>query len=188
MDRHLIARRISLAVLCIAVLSVFVIAEAWAASKGEIDASVAAAMTRFHREVKGSSEYLKAAKGALVMPNITKAGFIVGGQYGQGTLQINGKTVDYYSIAAGSLGWQIGAEKYDMVILFMTEEALSKFRNSEGWEAGVDAEVTLIQVGADVTVETLRSQNPVIGFVFDQKGLMAGVSIRGAKFTAITPD
>jgi lipid-binding SYLF domain-containing protein len=171
-----------------AVLYIFVAPAAEAASKGEIDSSVSAAMARFNKEIKGGSEYLKAAKAALVMPNITKAGFIVGGQYGQGALQINNKTVQYYSLAAGSLGWQIGAEKYDMVILFMTDEALSKFRKSEGWEAGVDAEVTLIQVGAEFSVETLRSQHPVIGFVFDQKGLMAGVSVRGAKFTPIKPD
>jgi lipid-binding SYLF domain-containing protein len=86
------------------------------------------------------------------------------------------------------VGWQIGAQKYDMVILFMTDEVLKKFRSSEGWEAGVDAEVTLIEVGAEVSVETLRSKNPVAGFVFDQKGLMGGVSVKGAKFTKIKPD
>ena len=74
-----------------------------------------------------------------------------------------------------------------MVILFMTNEALKKFRASKGWEAGVDAEVTLVTVGAEATVETLRSQSPVVGFVFDQKGLMGGVSIKGAKFTKTNP-
>ena len=75
-----------------------------------------------------------------------------------------------------------------MVILFMTDGVLNKFMNSDGWEAGVDAEITLIDIGADVSVETLRSQHPVAGFVFDQKGLMGGLSIKGAKFTKITPD
>ena len=121
------------------------------------------------------------------MPHITKAGFVIGGKYGQGALQVGSKTVDYYSLTEGSVGWQIGAEKYDMVILFMTDEALKKFRSSEGWEAGVDAEVTVIDVGADVSVETLRSQHPVAGFVFNQKGLMGGVSVKGAKFTKIRP-
>jgi lipid-binding SYLF domain-containing protein len=159
-----------------------------AKTKGEIDASVTAAMSRFKKDIKGGTEYLKAAKGALVMPSITKAGFIVGGQYGQGALQVGGKSVEYYSLASGSLGYQIGAEQYDMVILFMTDEALNKFRKSEGWEAGVDAEVTLIKTGADLSVETLRSQHPIAGFVFDQTGLMAGVSIKGAKFTPIHPE
>ncbi len=159
-----------------------------AKTKGELDASVTAAMDRFKKEIKGGTEYLKAAKGALILPNITKAGFIVGGQYGQGALQIDGKNVGYYSLASGSLGYQIGAEQYDMVILFMTDEALNKFRKSDGWEAGVDAEVTLIKTGAEASIETLRSQHPIAGFVFNQAGLMAGVSIKGAKFTPIHPD
>ncbi len=159
-----------------------------AKTKKEINASVSAAMARFKKDVKGSTEYLKGAKGVLVLPSLTKAGFIVGGQYGQGALLVGGKTVGYYSLAAGSLGWQIGAQQYDMVILFMTDEVLNRFRRSEGWEAGVDAEVTLIEAGANLSVETLRSQNPVAGFVFDQKGLMAGVSIKGTKFTPIHPD
>ena len=112
---------------------------------------------------------------------------MVGAQYGNGALQVGGKTVSYYSLAGASLGFQAGAEKYDMVILFITDEALKKFRASKGWEAGVDAEVTMIAAGADVTVETLRSQSPVVGFVIDQKGLMGGVSVKGAKFSKIQP-
>ena len=175
-------------ILCFTVAFSLFATLSYAKTKGEINASVKAAMDRFKKQVKGSTEYLKVAKGVLVMPNITKAGFIVGGQYGQGALQVGGKTVDYYSLAAGSVGYQIGAEKYDMVILFMTDEVLKKFRSSEGWEAGADAEVTLIKAGADVSVETLRSQNPIAGFVFDQKGLMGGVSVKGVKFTKIKPE
>jgi lipid-binding SYLF domain-containing protein len=160
----------------------------YAKTKGEINASVNAAMARFKKEVKGANEYLKVAKGVLVMPNVTKAGFIVGGQYGQGALRVRGKTVDYYSLAAGSVGWQIGAEKYDMIIIFATDEALKKFQSSNGWEAGADAEVTMITAGVDLPAGTLVSQHPVLGFITDQKGLMAGVSVKGAKFTRIHPD
>jgi lipid-binding SYLF domain-containing protein len=180
--------RVLALVVCFTFMFSAVAMVAHAKTKGEINAGVKAAMDRFKKQVKGSTEYLKGAKGVLVMPNITKAGFVVGGKYGQGALQVGGKTVGYYSIAEGSVGWQIGAEKYDMVILFMTDEVLNKFRSSENWEAGVDAEVTIIAVGAEVTVDTLRSQHPVAGFVFDQKGLMGGVSIKGAKFTKIKPD
>ncbi len=154
----------------------------------EINASANATMNLFKKDVKGADEYLKVAKGVLIMPDITKAAFIIGGQYGTGALRIGGKTVDYYKLVAGSLGYQIGAEKYDMVVIFMTDEALNKFRAGEGWEAGVDGEITLVDVGAAASIETLRSQHPVVGFVFDQKGLLAGVSIRGAKFTKIKPD
>ena len=163
-------------------------AVSYAKTKGEINAGVKAGMDRFKKEIKGGTEYLKGAKGVLVMPGITKAGFVIGGKYGQGALLVGGKTVGYYSLAEGSVGWQIGAEKYDMVVLFMTNEVLRKFRSSENWEAGVDAEITLITAGAEVSVETLRSQHPMAGFIFSQKGLMGGVSIKGAKFTKIHPD
>jgi lipid-binding SYLF domain-containing protein len=159
-----------------------------ALTKAEIDVGVTAALSRFQKDIKGGPEYLKAAKGVLVMPHVTKAGFIVGGLYGQGSLSAGGKIVRYYNLVSGSLGYQIGAEQYDMVVIFMTDDALNKFSKSDGWEAGVDAEVTLVQVGANASVETLRSQHPIAGFVFDQKGLMAGVSIKGAKFTPIRPE
>lgn len=180
--------RVLVLVLCFMFAFTLPAAVSHAKTRGEINASVKAAMDRFKEQVKGSTEYLKGAKGVLVMPGITKAGFVVGGKYGQGALLIGGKTVDYYSLAEGSLGWQIGAEKYDMVILFMTDEVLKKFHSGENWEAGVDAEVTLIDVGKQATVETLRSQHPIAGFVFGQKGLMGGVSIKGAKFTKIKID
>ena len=180
--------RLLVLILCLAFAFVLQPAVSNAKTKGEINASVKAGMDRFKKHVKGATAYMKGAKGVLVMPGITKAGFILGGKYGQGALLVDGKTVGYYSLAEGSVGWQIGAEKYDMVILFMTDEALKNFRHAEGWEAGVDAEVTIVDVGTDATVETLRSQHPVAGFVFSRKGLMGGVSIKGAKFTKIDPD
>jgi len=160
----------------------------FAKTKGEINASVDETMKRFKSHVKGANEYLKVAKGVLVIPNVAKAAFVVGGQYGQGSLKVGGKTVDYYSLVAGSVGWQIGAETYDIIIIFSTDAALKKFQNSEGWEAGADAEVTVVDSGATLPVSTLVSKHPVLGFVTDQKGLMAGVSVKGAKFTKIKPD
>lgn len=154
----------------------------------EIDASVDATLHFFKKDVKGADEYLKIAKGMLIIPDVTKAAFVVGGQYGTGALRVNGKTVNYYNLVSGSLGYQIGAEKYDLVILFMTDEALRKFQAGEGWEAGVDGEITFIDKGAEISAETLTSQHPIAGFVFDQRGLMAGISIKGAKFSKIKPD
>jgi lipid-binding SYLF domain-containing protein len=176
-------------IVALSVLFVFSAPNAsYAKTAAEIDASVNAALHLFKKDVRGADEYLKAAKGVLVIPGVTKVAFIIGGKYGQGALRIGGKTAGYYSLASGSLGYQIGAQKYDLVIIFMTDQSLKKFRESEGWEAGVDAEVTLIDIGASASVGTLRSQHPIIGFVFDEKGLMAGVSIKGAKFTRINVD
>lgn len=159
----------------------------YAKTKGEIDASVRAAMARFRKKIKGGTAYLKGAKGVLVMPEIVKAAFLLGGKYGQGALLVDGRTVGYYSVAGGSFGWQLGAQEYDMVVLFMTDKALKNFERSRNWEAGVDAEVTVIKTGAEASVGTLRSQYPIAAFIFGQRGLMGGVSIKGTKFTRIHP-
>jgi len=180
--------KIVVLIVCFAVFFALAATNSFAASKEEINVGVNASLERFDKQIKGSKEFLEIAKGILVIPNVTKAAFIIGGQYGQGALKEGGSIVGYYSLAAGSLGYQIGAEKYDLVIIFATDEALKKFKSSEGWEAGIDAEVTLVDIGANVPASTLVSQHPVVGFVFDQKGLMAGVSIKGAKFTRINPD
>jgi lipid-binding SYLF domain-containing protein len=174
--------------ICFALLFALAATDSFAISKAEIDVAVNASLDRFDKQVKGAKEFREVAKGMLVIPNIAKAAFIIGGQYGQGALKEGGRTVGYYNLVAGSLGYQIGAEKYDMVIIFATDEALKKFENSEGWEAGVNAEVTLVDTGVDAPASTLLSQHPVVGFVFNQKGLLAGVSVKGAKFTKIHPD
>jgi lipid-binding SYLF domain-containing protein len=153
----------------------------------EIDASVKACLDRFYKQVKGGKEIAAKAKGVLVMPNVVKAGFIVGGEYGEGAMRIGGKTVSYYNIASGSLGMQIGGESRDFVILFMTDEVLKQFQASQGWEAGLDGNVALVTMGAGDRADLTRMYDPIIAFVFDVKGLMADISLRGAKFTKITP-
>lgn len=156
-----------------------------AATAREINASVSAALTRFYQQVGGASEYARMAKGMLVMPNVKKAGFVVGGQYGEGALRVGGKTVAYYNLAAGSVGFQIGAQAMDIIILFMTDEALRGFRASRGWEAGVDGNIALVKIGAGGSIDTATARDPIVGFVYDVKGLMADVSLKGAKFTRL---
>lgn len=151
----------------------------------EIDTSVNVAIERFYKQVKGAEKYVKASKGMLVMPNIVKGAFIIGGEYGEGALRIGGKTVDYYNTVSGSVGFQIGGQAKDIILLFMTDEALKKFRTSKGWEAGMDANVALIDVGASDSEGTIVSKDPIVGFVFDAKGLIADMSLKGAKFSKI---
>ena len=158
---------------------------AYAATPKEIDASVNASLERFNKDVKGGPEFLKAAKGVLVIPNVIQGGFVVGGEYGEGALRIGGRTVAYYNMVSGSLGYQIGAQKKDVMLVFMDRAALKKFRRSEGWQAGVVGTVTLITLGAEGSIDTTKIKEPIVGFVFDQKGLMAGASIKGAKFTKL---
>jgi lipid-binding SYLF domain-containing protein len=177
-----------LAVFLAAVMLVGLAAEsAWAKTAKEINASVNACLERFYKQVKGGKEMAGKAAGVLVMPGVIKAGFIVGGEYGEGALRIGGKTVSYYNLASGSIGFQIGGEAKDFVILFMTEDALKQFRASKGWEAGVDGNVALVNIGGGERVDFTKMNDPIVGFVFDVKGLMADISLKGAKFTKITP-
>ena len=159
--------------------------KSYGAAAEEIDASVNVALKRFYSQVKGAKEFARGAKGLLIMPNVKKAAFIVGGEYGEGALRIGGKTVGYYNIVSGSFGLQIGAQAKDIIIAFMTREALNGFRASDGWEAGVDGNVALISIGAGERVDTRTVKDPIVAFVFDVKGLMADISLKGAKFTKL---
>jgi lipid-binding SYLF domain-containing protein len=161
--------------------------DAQAATKKEINASVDVALDRFVKDVKGGEEFLKAAKGVLVIPRVVQAGFIVGGKYGDGALRIGGKSVGYYNLAAGSVGLQIGAQQSNVLLCFMDEAALKKFRASKGWQVGVDGSVALVTLGAGGSVDTTKLKEPIVGFVYGQQGLMADISLEGLKFTKISP-
>ena len=171
--------------LLIPVISVFLSSNSPAKTAKEIDASVDVAIERFYKQVKGAKEFVKTSKGMLVMPNVVKGAFIVGGEYGEGALRIGRKTVDYYNTVSGSIGFQIGGQSKDIILLFMTDEALNQFRASKGWEAGIDGNVALISVGAGERADTTTLKDPIVGFVFDAKGLIADISLKGAKFTKL---
>ena len=157
----------------------------YAATASEIDANVNASLDRFVKEVKGAKEFLDAAKGVLIIPKVIAGALVVGAEYGEGALRISGKTVAYYNIASASFGYQIGGEQKDIIIVFMDNTVLKKFRTSKNWSAGVDAKVTVINVGVDESLNTTKFKEPVVGFVFGQKGLMAGATIEGSKFTKL---
>ena len=109
----------------------------------------------------------------------------VGGEYGEGALRIGGKTVDYYSTASASVGFQLGGQQKTVILVFMQDEALKQFRDSSGWKAGVDGSVALIKVGADGSIDTTTIKDPIVGFVFSQKGLMYNLTLEGSKFTKL---
>lgn len=157
-----------------------------AASSTEINIGVRETLKQFNQQVSGGSEFLKQAKGVLVFPNVIKAGFFVGGEYGEGALQVGGKTIAYYSTAAASIGLQLGAQSKSVVLIFMTNDALKGFQTSEGWKAGVDGSVALIEWGAAEDINTIDIKDPIIGFVFSNKGLMYNLTLEGSKFTKIT--
>ena len=157
----------------------------YASSAEEINIGVNATLKRFRREVTGGGRFLEKAQGVLVFPNIIKAGFGIGGEYGEGALRITGKTVDYYSTAAASIGFQLGAQSKSVVLVFLNRKALSDFRKSHGWKAGVDGSVALLKWGVGEDINTIDIKEPIAGFVFNNKGLMYNLTIEGSKFTKI---
>jgi lipid-binding SYLF domain-containing protein len=156
-----------------------------AAAAKDIDAKVDAALGRFLGEVRGAKEFLQSAKGVLVFAGVIKAGIGIGGEYGEGALRIGGQTVDYYSIASASIGLQFGAQKKDIVLVFMEEQSLTKFRRSSGWKAGVDGSVVLIDIGAGKSIDSTNIKDPIVAFVVGQKGLMYNLTLEGSKISKL---
>ena len=155
------------------------------AKRQSIDANVDSALARLYAQDPSSRELIGKARGVLVFPSIVSAGFVVGGSYGQGALRVRGRTAEYYSTAAGSVGLLAGAESKAVFLLFMTDESLDKFRASKGWTVGADASVTLVNVGANAQIDSKTAQQAIIGYVLTNGGLMANVSLEGTKITPL---
>jgi lipid-binding SYLF domain-containing protein len=154
-----------------------------------IDARVNLALGQLWSEVPSARDLASRAKAMLVMPDVIKAGFILGGAYGEGALRINDpvegyeKVGGYYSVAAASVGLQIGVQSTSHVLFFMTDAALEKFRRADGWEIGVDAEVTFPEAGLNAGIDSTSFEKPVIAVVFAEDGLLIGASLAGAKYS-----
>jgi len=159
--------------------------DAPAASREELDAEVREAIGNFHRHSSAGKELAQKAAGVLVFPSVIKAGIGIGGEYGEGALLVGGNPVAYYSVAAASIGFQLGAQSRSQIILFMNEHVLSDFRNSKGWTAGVDGSVVLATLGAGGAIDTETAKKPVIGFIFSGKGLMYNLTFEGSKISRI---
>jgi len=174
----------SLALLCL--LAIVAAAPAAKAASGrEIDADVNHTLERFYRNIGGARELAQKAVGVLVFPSVVKAGFGIGGEYGEGALRIRGRTVDYYNMVSASIGFQLGVQERSVIIMFMTPEALDQFQRTAGWKIGADASVAIITLGVGGSIDTNKITSPVVGFVLDPKGLMYNLTLEGSKITRI---
>ena len=125
------------------------------------------------------------ARAVLVFPHIVKAGFMFGGQVGDGVLLRNGAPVGYYNSLAGSYGLQAGLQVFGYALFFMNDGALAYLDKSDGWEIGVGPSIVVVDTGIARNLTTTTIQSDVYAFIFDQKGLMAGVGIQGSKITRV---
>jgi lipid-binding SYLF domain-containing protein len=156
-----------------------------AASGAAIDADVRETMTDFFTRVRGARELVGRSAAVLVFPSVIKAGIGIGGEYGEGALLTRERTMDYYNIVSASIGFQLGAQARSVIIVFVTPEALASFRRTYGWKVGVDASVAIVTVGAGGSIDTSRIASPIVGFIFDNKGLMYNLTLEGSKITRI---
>ena len=156
-----------------------------AASREELDARVREAVDTLYKTSSAAKELAGKSRGMLVFPRIIKGGVGIGGEYGEGSLLIGGRTVDYYNIASASIGFQLGVQQESIAILFMTQEALKKFRDSDGWKAGVDGSVAIATLGVGGELDTETIKKPIVGFVFSNKGLMYNLTLEGSKITRL---
>ena len=154
----------------------------------EIDAAIESSLNRFTEEIQGAESYLEGARGILVIPRMWKAGVLLGFEFGEGALIVDGIKIQYYKALTTSVGLQIGVGSKDLVVLFFDDTAMDNFLYSSGWEVGVDGAVALFSRGVAGAVDSITFKDPIVGFVFGQKGLIAGVSMEGTKFTKIWPD
>lgn len=152
---------------------------------GALSIRIDETVKEFRKSVPGGSAFLKECSGYLVFPSIIKAGIGIGGEYGEGAMLIGGDIVDYYSTAGASFGFQLGAQKKSLILVFMTKKSLDDFQHSQGWKVGVDGSVAVIEWGVGEDINTVDIQSPVVGFVFDNEGLMYNLTLEGAKFTKL---
>jgi lipid-binding SYLF domain-containing protein len=154
-------------------------------ARAEIDDGVGSTLSRLYTQVNGSRELVAKADGVLVFPHVIAAGLGVGGQYGKGALRVKGQRAGYYSLASLSIGFQAGAQSKAMIILFMTRDALDKFRAGKGWNVGADASVAVVKIGANGAIDTNTITTPVQVIVLTNVGLMANLNLEGTKISPL---
>jgi len=184
----MVSKRRLLALVMTAVMLTLHAAPALAASAKEIDQKATAALQKLYASTPEAKALAAKAKGILIFPSIVKGGFIIGGQFGDGALRVNGRTVSYYRSVAGSYGLQAGVQSFGYALMFMDDASLAYLDKSDGWEIGSGPSVVVVDKGAGKTLSSTTLQSGVYAFIFGQKGLMAGIGLQGSKITKITPD
>jgi len=156
-------------------------------SAAELGRSSNNTLQKRYAKVPGARAIGKEAYAVLVFPSVTKAGFGIGGQYGEGALLKGGKAVAYYSTAGASYGLQAGAQTYGYAMFFMNEAALKQLDRTDGYEIGVGPSVVVLDEGKAKAMTSTTMKDDIYAFIFSQQGLMAGLGVQGNKITKINP-
>ena len=143
------------------------------------------ALQVLYRSNPVAAQISKSARAILIFPKVVKAGLIFGGSYGEGEMNRGGKVINYYNSVSGSWGLQAGAQSYGYVVFLMNDKAVDYVNQSQGWEIGVGPTLVIVNEGVARNLSTSTLKDDAYAFIFDQQGLMAGVSIEGTKISKI---
>ena len=168
-----------------AMTSVAVINQAYAATAADLDKDANQALQMLYRTNPLAKDISAKSVAVLVFPNIVKAGLVFGGAYGEGELKQGSKIDGYYNSVTGSWGLQAGAQSYGYVVFLMNRKAIDYIHQTHGWELGVGPTVVVVDQGIAKNLSTSTLKDDAYAFIFDQQGLMAGVSIEGTKISHI---
>ena len=160
-------------------------AAAVAADRTALERDASAAFQKLIADVPAAKALSKDAVGVLVFPKITKAGFVVGGQYGDGVLFKNGKAAGYYNTTGASYGLQAGVEQYGYAMFLMTQRALNALNESTGFEIGAGPSVVVVDQAMGKSIDLAEVENDIYAFVFSRQGLMGGMGLTGNKITRL---
>jgi len=173
------------AVAATAALSLVGASTAFAAGADDLNRDSAQALQNLTKTNTVAADIAHNARAVLVFPNIVKAGLVFGGAYGEGTMMKGGRVTEYYNSVTASWGFQAGAQSYGYVVFLMNDKAVDYVDKSSGWEIGVGPTVVIVDEGAAKNLSTSTLKDDAYAFVFNQQGLMAGVSIEGTKISRI---
>ena len=158
---------------------------AYAATAAQLNADGQAALNRLYAHSDRARRYSRDARAILVFPKIVKAGFMIGGQGGEGVLFVGGRPAGYYKIGAVSFGLQAGGQSFSYALFLMNDKALTYLRKSDGWAIGSGPSVVVVDQGAAMSTTSTTLAKDVYAFPFGQKGLMAGLGLEGSKISPI---
>ena len=179
--------RVQLVILLLAAIAASMSAsEALALDKGQLNRDARRALKNLYANNTAAKLLGKQAKAVLVFPSIVKAGFFFGGQMGNGVLMKGTSAVGYYNSVAASYGLQAGVQVFGYALFFMNDAALAYLNKSDGWELGVGPSIVVVDAGMGKSMTTTTATQDVYAFIFDQKGLMAGLGIQGSKITKLS--
>ena len=168
-----------------AVVSMGMFNYANAATAEDLNRDADQALQTLYKTNPVAADISKKAKAVLVFPNIVKAGLVFGGAYGEGELKQGSQIDGYYNSLTGSWGLQAGAQSYGYVVFLMSDKAVRYIHRSQGWEIGVGPTVVVVNEGVAKNLSTSTLKDDAYAFIFDQQGLMLGVSIEGTKISRI---